>query len=232
MDVRLVSSCAVQGHDEFNEEAAWLRQKFLNEVRRNDESDSNDKDAQYSCDHEIIAGSEHIGSTAVHGMLSKPYVDIVIRANSMDYEKKLRCAMFEIGYKVGVPARTWFHKACSLPSGAKGFIVYVHHYFSRHARQMVAFRDALRSDAVVAGEYARLKADLQGKSFSQYTDAKTAFVVRHSCLSTPKQPGKPCSLADMCPHVQRLKRYNYTQADQDLQHVHSVEHPRSLKCYD
>ncbi len=124
---------------------------------------------------------EHVGSTAVAGLLAKPVIDIMAGVASLDASRGAIAAASALGY-VYFPYRPdvmhWFCK----PSPA----FRTHHLHlvpvdSRLWTERLAFRDYLRNDATAAAEYAALKLKLAEQyEFDReaYTDAKTPFVNR------------------------------------------------------
>ena len=122
---------------------------------------------------------EHIGSTAIPGLLAKPVIDIMAAVADLDSSVAARAAVATLGY-VYFPYRPdvmhWFCK----PSPARR----THHLHlvplgSRLWIDRIAFRDYLRSHPGAAAEYAALKKQLAVQfEFDReaYTDGKGAFV--------------------------------------------------------
>ncbi len=127
----------------------------------------------------LTGGIHHVGSTAVPGLTAKPVIDILAGVESLDASRASfdRLAALEYEY---APYRTeemhWFCK----PGPAHR----THHLHlvptgSRRYREELAFRDALRSDAQLAGHYADLKQQLAARHRDDreaYTEGKAAFV--------------------------------------------------------
>ena len=125
---------------------------------------------------------EHIGSTAVPGLESKPIVDILIGAPSLPQIEARIGAMAALGYEyvpgheAVLPERRFFAKPAARP---RAFHVHAVRADSPFRAEHLRFRDALRADPVLAAEYGALKrrlalrhdADREG-----YTDAKSAFI--------------------------------------------------------
>jgi len=124
---------------------------------------------------------EHVGSTAVPGLLAKPIIDIMAAVESLDASRASIAALAEVGY-VYFPHRPdlmhWFCK----PSPA----IRTHHLHlvplgSRLWTERLAFRDILRRDSATAADYAALKQQL-AKQYELdregYTDAKGPFIQR------------------------------------------------------
>ncbi len=134
----------------------------------------------------IFAGAdaviEHIGSTAVPGLLAKPVIDILVGVARLE-EAERRVAAFEDAgyeyvpkYEVELPERRYFRKPRLAPRLYHVHCVVTHSpLWVRH----LAFRDHLRAHPDCAAAYAALKQDLalqMGKE--QYTDAKGPFIAR------------------------------------------------------
>jgi len=124
---------------------------------------------------------EHIGSTAVPGLVAKPVIDIMAAVQTLEASRPAIEAVATLGY-VHYPYRPevmhWFCK----PSAA----FRTHHLHlvplaSPPWRERIAFRDRLRESPAVAAEYADLKRRLAREfEFDReaYTDAKAGFVRR------------------------------------------------------
>lgn len=124
---------------------------------------------------------EHIGSTAVRGLVAKPVIDIMAGVASLEASRPaietLRALEYQhFPYKPDV--MHWFCK----PSAA----FRTHHLHlvpvgSALWKERLLFRDALRADASLAAEYAALKQKLAVTyRFDRegYTEAKSFFVRR------------------------------------------------------
>jgi GrpB-like predicted nucleotidyltransferase (UPF0157 family) len=127
-----------------------------------------------------LAGAiEHIGSTAVPGLVAKPVIDIMAGVRDLPSSVEARAALVPLSY-VYFPYRTdvmhWFCK----PSPTRR----THHLHlipvqSALWLERLAFRDYLRSSAAAAAEYAALKLALaEQHQFDReaYTSAKDGFV--------------------------------------------------------
>jgi GrpB-like predicted nucleotidyltransferase (UPF0157 family) len=121
---------------------------------------------------------EHVGSTAVLGLAAKPIIDLdVVLASSVDLPKAIHL-LAALGYvhegDLGVKGREAFR----WPSGEARHHVYVLIEGAAELRRHVAFRDALRANAVLRDEYATLKSSLGTQSGDRdaYTKGKSAFI--------------------------------------------------------
>lgn len=136
----------------------------------------------------VFVDIEHIGSTAVPGMVAKPIVDLLAGVESMAMARSLAEPLRDAAYTTSaefnatLTDRQWFmrwadgHRTHHLHIVVHGGPVWTRH---------LQFRDALRASPVLAARYAALKADLAVRHPTDreaYTSAKTAFV---SSLSDP-----------------------------------------------
>jgi GrpB-like predicted nucleotidyltransferase (UPF0157 family) len=123
---------------------------------------------------------EHIGSTAVRGLVAKPVIDIMAGVRDLPSSLSARAAVAPLGYQY-FPYRPedmhWFSK----PSPAHR----THHLHlvpveSALWSERLLFRDYLRRSSTAAAEYAALKLTLAERhrfDREAYTDAKGSFVL-------------------------------------------------------
>ena len=124
---------------------------------------------------------EHIGSTAVPGLVAKPVIDIMAAVGSLEESKNASIAVQGLGY-LYAPYRTdvmhWF---CKPQFSFRTHHLHLVPYRSDLWLARIAFRDRLREDPEVAAEYSDLKRKLAA-SFEHdreaYTDAKSGFIAR------------------------------------------------------
>ena len=130
-------------------------------------------------DNEIII--EHVGSTSVYNLASKPIIDILIGVGSSDLDMYIK-PIKNLGYtyikeyEIETPNRRFFFYEKS-----KKRIAHVHlvnknsRWFKRH----IAFRNELRSNEIIRKKYQNLKYSLSKKEWKDgnvYADAKTKFI--------------------------------------------------------
>ena len=130
-------------------------------------------------DNEIII--EHIGSTSVYNLASKPIIDILIGVGSNELDMYIK-PIKNLGYtyikdyEIETPNRRFFFYEKS-----KKRIAHVHlvkknsRWFKRH----IAFRNELRSNEIIRKKYQSLKYSLSKKEWkdrNEYADAKTTFI--------------------------------------------------------
>jgi GrpB-like predicted nucleotidyltransferase (UPF0157 family) len=127
----------------------------------------------------MVAGIEHIGSTAVPGLAAKPIIDMdVLLVSAADLPLAI-ARLASVGYQhvgeLGITGREAF---LSPPQ------VCPHHLYvcqpgnSEYGRH-IAFRDYLRTHPQDADAYAGLKRNLAGRFVDNrdaYTEAKSGFV--------------------------------------------------------
>jgi GrpB-like predicted nucleotidyltransferase (UPF0157 family) len=109
---------------------------------------------------EHVRSVEHVGSTAVQGMLAKPEIDILIGIDSLSDATPLISVLEEKQYlyyqrfEEFVPERRYFRKS-------EGIYPLVHIHMveltSNFYKEHIVFRDALRSDSKLRERYAELK---------------------------------------------------------------------------
>ena len=124
---------------------------------------------------------EHIGSTSVNNLASKPIIDILIGVGSNKLDMYIE-PIKNLGYthikeyEIETPNRRFFFFEKS-----KKRIAHVHlvkknsKWFKRH----IAFRNELRSNEIIRKKYQRLKYSLSEKEWkdgNEYADAKTTFI--------------------------------------------------------
>ena len=131
---------------------------------------------------DLLVRIEHIGSTAVEGLIAKPTVDILLEVDPSTSPDAVRQTAVRCGYMV-MSEKTAQEYRLDLCKGytPQGFADKVFHLHIRHPGDWdeIVFRDYLRQNPAKAREYARLKTDLQ-KRFEHdrdaYTEAKGDFI--------------------------------------------------------
>ena len=129
----------------------------------------------------IVAGIEHIGSTAVPGLAAKPVIDIMAPVASLEASRDAVPGAAAIGYLNYPYKPDVMHWLCKPSPQFRTHHLHLVPYGSRLWFERLAFRDALRSDSRLLREYAALKRRLAAESGSDreaYTDGKTGFIRR------------------------------------------------------
>lgn len=143
---------------------------------------------------EIAVAVHHIGSTAVPGVAAKPIIDILVEVTDLAALDARNRDMELIGYEpkgeFGIPGRRYFQKGGDNRTHQIHAFVTGDTNVSRH----IAFRDYLRSNAGVAGEYGALKkkvAETCDDDIEKYCDGKDAFIKHHEEIAVePNVPDK------------------------------------------
>ena len=144
---------------------------------------------------------EHIGSTAVPGLVAKPIIDFMggyrEDADPLIYFETLRASGYEHRGSQGVPHRELFVLG---PTSLRTHHLNLVRAGDAFWRDHLVFRDRLRNDPRLAAAYGELKRKLAGlhpTDRGQYTAAKTAFV--HEVLAGGLHP--PGQLTNRAGHA-------------------------------
>jgi GrpB-like predicted nucleotidyltransferase (UPF0157 family) len=129
---------------------------------------------------------QHIGSTAVYGLTSKPVIDILAGVPSMSAAEELVEPLCRSGYTTSAEFNAtlldsrWFMRWAN---GHRTHHLHVTVHGSNFWTQRLRFRDALRNDPALARRYSQFKTDLAAIHRSNreaYTDAKAGFILAES----------------------------------------------------
>lgn len=127
---------------------------------------------------ERVVMLEHVGSTSVPGLAAKPIIDMVLEVPDSSDEPAYVPALEAAGYALRIREPSWFEHRMLRPSDRSAHL----HVFSAgcpETRQMVRFRDHLRTNAADRDLYAATKRELAARGWKymqQYADAKTDVV--------------------------------------------------------
>ena len=138
--------------------------------------------------HSIVR-INHIGSTAVPGLIAKPTIDILVEIKDGTDTAKLIADMQLAKYRYleqpkNPPPHMMFIKGYT-PEGFKGQVFHVHVRYSGDWDELY-FRDYLLAHPETAEEYGRLKLEQKHKyehDRDAYTYAKTDFIKRITGLA-------------------------------------------------
>lgn len=143
---------------------------------------------------DLIIDIQHVGSTAIPGMIAKPIIDLQIAVMSLVQAKETMIKPMEAdhyAYWYDNPdlERMFFVKG--LPPQGKGRTHHVHivEKHCHHWEEKIKFRDYLITHPSVAAEYATIKRDLAKMHFEDremYTEAKSTFI--KGVLALPSSP--------------------------------------------
>lgn len=138
--------------------------------------------------HEFDVDVQHIGSTAIYGIVAKPVIDILLLVDDLDrldvHADRLRALGYEAKGEFGIAARRYFRR-----DSAQGVRTHQLHGFERGsvgAVRHLAFRDYMNAHPAAAQAYGALKQRLAGEfphDMAAYIDGKSAFVKQHEMLA-------------------------------------------------
>jgi GrpB-like predicted nucleotidyltransferase (UPF0157 family) len=127
----------------------------------------------------LVTEVEHVGSTAVPGLIAKPIIDMDVVLASPSYLPEVIRRLGTLGYahegELGIVGREAFR----WPSGEPRHHLYVLCPAASELRRHLAFRDALRADRTIRDAYSELKKRLAlrySHDRKAYTEAKSAFI--------------------------------------------------------
>ena len=126
------------------------------------------------------AAVEHCGSTSIPGIPAKPILDLLVGVPAPFDIESIKAALAPLGYEhatwAGVPGHQVFGKG-----KPRTHLIHLVPLHGPAWDRMLRFRDRLREDPELAGEYGRLKRELAARypdDRSAYTDAKADFIRR------------------------------------------------------
>lgn len=123
---------------------------------------------------------EHVGSTAIPGLVAKPLIDIQVGIKILADARKFIPRLEKLGYHY-MPERDKPDEVF-MPKGPEALRTHYLHIVeigSERWKNTLLFRDYLRTHSDARDEYAELKqalAQQYGNYRPAYTEAKTAFV--------------------------------------------------------
>lgn len=122
---------------------------------------------------------EHVGSTAITGMVAKPILDIEIGVPNITKIAGLKKRLIQLGYigpRTKSQTNILFVKG---PESRRTVYAHVVRYDGNIWHRDIAFRDWLRNHPNDAQRYKKLKQSLEKKfarNREQYTEAKSQFI--------------------------------------------------------
>ncbi|MDM5192011.1 GrpB family protein [Bacillus hominis] len=126
---------------------------------------------------------EHIGSTAIEGMVSKPVIDILVAVDDLNaVEKRITDDFKSIGFlrlKVERPGEIIFAKFTDSTFQKRTHYIHLVEYEKGIWNNLIFFRDYLNANEEAKVEYKNLKLDYAKKhsvGIKKYTDHKESFV--------------------------------------------------------
>jgi len=132
---------------------------------------------------------QHVGSTSIEGLDSKPIIDIAVGVKSLDDVDKHRNLLEANGYQfrdnAGVEGRVMFAKG---REDLRTHYLHIEIISGELWKNHICFRDYLRLNKKVVEEYSKLKKKLAAKYTNDrgsYTNAKNEFI--NSILKKAKE---------------------------------------------
>jgi GrpB-like predicted nucleotidyltransferase (UPF0157 family) len=134
----------------------------------------------------LVAGIEHVGSTAVPGLAAKPIIDLMASVSDPDaVASEAGAPLAADGWSYVPPEldqRDWRRFFVKPDAAAERRLAHLHVIPAGHPRwaQQIAFRDALRGDDQLARSYEDVKrqaAAWHADDREAYTSAKTQFIM-------------------------------------------------------
>jgi GrpB-like predicted nucleotidyltransferase (UPF0157 family)/L-amino acid N-acyltransferase YncA len=143
---------------------------------------------------------EHVGSTAVPGLIAKPLIDVVLAAEDSADEPSYVPALEAAGYVLRIREPDWHaHRMFKGPDTDVNLHVFT--AGSPEITRMTRFRDLLRADPADRERYAVAKRDLARRRWrylQEYADAKTEVVAE--LVARAMAPViRPVDIADAAP---------------------------------
>ncbi len=143
-----------------------------------------------------IARINHIGSSSVAGLISKPTIDILIELKEDVDLEMFRKTMRDMDYlESHFDKEPIMHILYLKGYTEKGFVgqaFHIHVHYLDDWNELY-FRDYLRAHPEVCREYEKLKLSLLEKyehHRDNYTNAKAEFIVHHTNLARKEFPGR------------------------------------------
>ena len=132
---------------------------------------------------DIAVDVQHVGSTAVPGLVAKPILDIALAVSTPDAVRRAADRLRDAGYlDRGSAGRDGGHLLVKdVAPDVRSVHVHIVEITDPQWRDYLRFRDALRADATLRGAYAELKTELlkaHAGDRRAYTAGKHAFI-RH-----------------------------------------------------
>ena len=159
-----------------------------------------------------LVAIEHIGSTAVLGLMAKPVIDIMIGIADLDQADRCIEPLARLGYRYlpeyesEVPGRRLFRKG---PYGASTHHVHIYRPDHPDWQHMLRLRTYFGGHPDVAREYVRLKQELVRRypdDSVSYTEGKRAFLeaIRAAAAAEAARTSTPPPLAGLRRRARRV----------------------------
>jgi GrpB-like predicted nucleotidyltransferase (UPF0157 family) len=148
----------------------------------------------------LLGAIEHVGSTAVPGLVAKPVIDLMAQLTDLDVVvDQASGALGELGWRYVPPEfdrRPWRRFLAKVSPDGQHRLAHLHLMAPGAARwdQQLRFRDALRADPALRDRYAEVKSRLaraHADDRERYTDEKASFVTGVLRDLDAPDPGRP-----------------------------------------
>jgi GrpB-like predicted nucleotidyltransferase (UPF0157 family) len=129
----------------------------------------------------LVANLEHMGSTAIPGLVAKPIIDIMAPVESLEASRPALAALTSLAYHYFPYRAEVMHWFCKPSDSHRTHHLHLVPFNSSLWSERIAFRDHLRAHPAIAAEYGELKrrlADQHRFDREAYTEAKGTFVQR------------------------------------------------------
>lgn len=136
----------------------------------------------YNCTKEDLIDIQHIGSTSIIGMPSKPIIDIVVAIKHLNEGFRLVNDVESIGYHfkgtLGRSNRFFFWK---VDKGTNTHNLHIVEHGDKNWENLILFRDFMNHHSDYRDKYIDLKVELASKyrdDRGAYTEKKAEFILR------------------------------------------------------
>ena len=129
----------------------------------------------------LVANIEHVGNTAVPGLVAKPVIDLMAPVGSLEASRPAIDFLVQSGYTYFPYKADVMHWFCKPSAAYRTHHLHLVPFGSSLWHDRLAFRNALIESPALSAEYAALKQALAKKyEFDReaYTEAKGPFVER------------------------------------------------------
>ena len=129
--------------------------------------------------HWLVGSIEHVGSTAVPGMVAKPVIDIMFGVRGLDASADAIGVLQDSGYCYYPYKPTVMHWFCKPTPEFRTHHLHLVPYKSPLWQDRINFRDILRSNSEIAEKYGHLKESLVKNlacDREAYTESKWPFI--------------------------------------------------------
>lgn len=133
-------------------------------------------------------GIEHVGSTAVPGLVAKPVIDIMFGVASLEESRSAIDVISASGYQYWPYKADVMHWFCKPSDAFRTHHLIMIPFNSDLWHERIRFRDLLRNDAQLARRYGELKRELAirfKEDREMYTREKWPFI-RDALAAAPK----------------------------------------------